>query len=245
MVGLTRYFDVLLLATNASLIRLLGADMEERNSQGLTVLYTALELGRISIVKYIFEACPPSDAEGVYKQSRGPSLLSLAVHSKEPELVWVVLENKLATSDEIKQEWQMVTSAESTSKTMTPAEAEKHSDIISLLNTYGGLSPSATPSIQTINPNNLKRSGEMDGQKVADDAAPRPFQLPPAPSHAPGKGKVPRGDADVERGEASSDRFSSMPLHFLACVTPLALPWRWPSRTCHLVATSLTFFGFW
>jgi hypothetical protein len=123
-----------------------GADMEEKDSQGHTVLHTALKLGRVAISKHIFENYPPSDVESMYDPPRNSSLLALTVQSKEPELVWLVLENKLASALDIDKAWQQMTSSDTKSPSGTKfKESDKYSDIIALLKKFGTLTPPATP----------------------------------------------------------------------------------------------------
>ena len=116
--------------------------MEERNSQGFTVLHTALKLGRISIVKHLVETYPLSHSDALYENPQGSTLLSLALESGEPELVWFVLENKLASPEDINKTWTKVTSGKNS---YSKQSSEKHSDIIQLLKKYGGFTPPATP----------------------------------------------------------------------------------------------------
>ena len=123
-------------------IHLTGADVEERNSQGFTVLHTALKLGRISIVKHLVETYPLSHSDALYENPQGSTLLSLALESGEPELVWFVLENKLASPEDINKTWTKVTSGKNS---YSKQSSEKHSDIIQLLKKYGGFTPPATP----------------------------------------------------------------------------------------------------
>ncbi|KAJ3507934.1 hypothetical protein NLJ89_g6030 [Agrocybe chaxingu] len=89
-----------------------SADPEERNSQGLTAFHLAVKRGHIAVIKYFLEAYPPdeSDSKAIYDCSECPNMLSLALDSQEPEVVWAVLENKMATPEEVSNAWTWATS---------------------------------------------------------------------------------------------------------------------------------------
>jgi hypothetical protein len=133
--------------------------MEEHNSQGFTALHVALQYGHSNIIKLIFESYPPkeSDSKKIYMLPPSKSLLSLALDSREPEVVWMVLETKgLATSEEISNAWTKVSSAEFKltkpgQKKPTPEDEEKLDDIRNLLMGYGGFTPPPTPKVGAKN----------------------------------------------------------------------------------------------
>ncbi|KAH6918348.1 hypothetical protein BKA70DRAFT_13601 [Coprinopsis sp. MPI-PUGE-AT-0042] len=141
-----------------------GADIEDRNSQGSTALHLALKVGHIPIVKYIFEEYPPEDAPAVYSSPPNNSSLLLALESGEPELVWMILDKSLATSEEINKVWSKATSQKSSSL----SGSEKHSDILQLLMRYGGFTPPPTPSNKDGVSTQLETAGEI--QKTATSA---------------------------------------------------------------------------
>lgn len=190
-----------------------GADLEERNSQGLTGLHLALKLGRISIVKHIVEAYPPGDSRGIYETPKGVTLLSLAIESKEPELVWVVLENKLASPQDISKAWQKATSVSSQPK----AESTKRSDIIELLKTYGGLTPPATPhktkdSSKPFNDTKHEHDGvQARGQAANSNSQPASKRnantdLPPGPTPSVAQPQAPKANQQQQKPQGSRGR---------------------------------------
>ncbi|KAJ3530392.1 hypothetical protein NMY22_g8590 [Coprinellus aureogranulatus] len=143
-----------------------GADMEEKDSQGLTVLHTALKIGQVAISKYIFENYPPDDAEALYDPPKGSSLLALALQSKEPELAWLILDNKLASPVDIEKAWQQMTSSNAKSSSEAKfRESDKYSDILQLLKKYGNLTPPATP-LNSSQSSNRFRSGASEDKNA-------------------------------------------------------------------------------
>ncbi|KAF7363616.1 hypothetical protein MSAN_01018700 [Mycena sanguinolenta] len=134
-----------------------SADLEERDSRGLTAFHVALQCGHVPIVAYFLEEHPLEDSNGVYKPPASKSLLSLALESHEPELVWKILDNDLATEQEINQSWAWITSAEGRSAMKKNFAQnggrkgkahgdEKFQDIMKLLMRFGGFTPPPTPS---------------------------------------------------------------------------------------------------
>jgi hypothetical protein len=134
----------------------LGADVEERDSQGLTALHIALQRGHLNILQHFFGSYPPKEPEhkAIYKLPPSKSLLSLALESCDPEIVWRVLDNGLASTQDIGTAWSWVTSnegkaamTEKLGKNLTPADEEKLSDIRTLLMRAGGFTPPPTPIV--------------------------------------------------------------------------------------------------
>ncbi|KAJ7905725.1 hypothetical protein B0H14DRAFT_2661321 [Mycena olivaceomarginata] len=132
-----------------------SADPEERNSRGLTAFHVALQSGHIPVVAYFLDEHPPKDSDGVYEPPEGKTLLSLALESHEPELVWKILDNGLATEQDINLSWTWITSTKGRSamKSSTGGRKgnlahsdEKFEDIMKLLMRFGGFTPPPTPS---------------------------------------------------------------------------------------------------
>ncbi|KAJ6525655.1 hypothetical protein B0H19DRAFT_586137 [Mycena capillaripes] len=134
-----------------------SADPEERDSRNLTAFHIALQCGHIPIVDYFFEAYPPkdSDSKGVYQSPASQTLLSIALESHEPELVWKILENGLATEQDINLSWAWITSTKGRSAMRKGVQTgrkgkgnneEKFQDIMKLLMRFGGFTPPPTPS---------------------------------------------------------------------------------------------------
>ena len=88
-----------------------GADPEEQDSQGLTALHVALLNGRVAAVSYFFQAYPPkeSDSARIYRTPSSHNLLSLAIESNEPELVWMIFDKHLAPTQDINSAWAAAT----------------------------------------------------------------------------------------------------------------------------------------
>lgn len=135
---------------------LLDANSEEaRNSDGLTPFHVALQLGHIDIVKYFFEAHDPKDEDfvDVYSTPKSTTLLSLAVLSHEPEVVWMVLDRSLASTEDINASWSWITSAKGRSVMAKRAnhknkvQLERFDDIVMLIQRYGDFTPPPSPSV--------------------------------------------------------------------------------------------------
>ncbi|TFY81037.1 hypothetical protein EWM64_g2975 [Hericium alpestre] len=88
-----------------------GADTEEINSNGLMAVHLALQGGHIPTIKYFLEAYPPRDSESVWEAPPSKSLLRLALDSTEPETVWLILENKLASKADMNNAWDWLSSS--------------------------------------------------------------------------------------------------------------------------------------
>jgi hypothetical protein len=134
-----------------------GADPEERDSRDHTPFHVALQCGHLAVVAYFFEEYPPkdSDSNGVYRPPASTTLLSIALESHEPELVWKILDNGLATEQDINLSWTWITSTKGRSAMKRSAQnsqkgkvnnEEKFRDIMKLLMRFGGFTPPPTPS---------------------------------------------------------------------------------------------------
>ncbi|GLB34821.1 putative ATP-dependent protein binding [Lyophyllum shimeji] len=120
-----------------------GAELEERDSAGFTAFHVALQSGRISVVSYFFEEHARSeDTVNLYDPPPSTTLLSLAMDSGEPELVWMILDKGLASKQEMAAGWDRVTtSGMNVAPKLSPKEREKMDDISQLLVRYGGFAP--------------------------------------------------------------------------------------------------------
>lgn len=128
-----------------------GADPEEKNSQGLTAFHVAVKQGHISIVHLFLETYPPEDSDSklIYDYSECSNLISLALESHEPEIVWIILNNKLATLQEIRQALVSVTSEKGAVLSASAEDREKAEDIIKLLKRYGKFEDKEMQQAQT------------------------------------------------------------------------------------------------
>ena len=131
----------------------LGADPEERNSFGLSAFHVALQHGHVQILKYFFESYDPKqeDHNAIYGLSPPKSLLSIALGSAEPEVVWMILDKGLATTQDIGNAWTEVTSLEGKQKLLKKMGNDnmKYTEIQNLLMSYGGFTPPPTPKVPT------------------------------------------------------------------------------------------------
>lgn len=131
----------------------LGADPEERNSFGLSAFHVALHHGHVQILKHFFESYDPNeeDHNAVYDLSPPKSLLSIALDSAEPEVVWMILDRGLATAQDIGNAWTEVTSLEGKQTLLKKMgnESMKYTEIQNLLMSYGSFTPPPTPKVPT------------------------------------------------------------------------------------------------
>ncbi|KAG2158242.1 DnaJ-domain-containing protein [Suillus bovinus] len=127
-----------------------SADPEERNAAGLSAFHVALQQGCIPIINHFFQSYDPKqddDHSAIYSLSPSMSLLSLALESGQPEVVWMTLEKGLASIQDIGNAWTQVTS-EQTNRPLfkkLPRDGVKFSEIQNLLMTFGGFTPPPTP----------------------------------------------------------------------------------------------------
>ncbi|KAI0699695.1 hypothetical protein BC835DRAFT_524043 [Cytidiella melzeri] len=118
-----------------------GADQEERDSKGFTPFHVALSKGHIPILKYTLEAHPYEDTMSLYERPPSQSNLELALNSRVPEAVWLVLEHKICTSGDMQDMWAQLTSTRGRlsflkAPGLQRAE-EKLNEIINLLISFG------------------------------------------------------------------------------------------------------------
>lgn len=127
------------------------------------------------MVNYFLSEYPPhdSDSSAIYKSSGCPDLLSLALESREPELVWIILDNKLASRQELSKAWNWA-STDSGIKTLqgqaSAKELEKAADIQKLLNQYGGFS---SPKIGNAKSYTSPKAANADRSKAASPEQPQ------------------------------------------------------------------------
>ncbi|KAL4067911.1 DnaJ domain-containing protein [Scleroderma yunnanense] len=128
-----------------------SADPEERNSVGLSAFHVALQHGHIPILKHFFEAYDPKyeDHSAIYSLPPPNSLLSIALESGEPEVVWTILDKGFATTQDISNAWTRITSMKDREALLvgTGKNAGKFSEIQNLLMSFGGFTPPPTPPV--------------------------------------------------------------------------------------------------
>ncbi|KAJ7510077.1 hypothetical protein B0H11DRAFT_1174946 [Mycena galericulata] len=195
-----------------------NADPEERDSRNLTAFHVALQSGHIPVVAYFFESYPPkdSDSNGVYNPPESKTLLSIALESHEPELVWMILDKGLATEQDINVSWTWITSAEGRSamKKGPPGgqklkqKEEKFADIMKLLMRFGGFTPPPTPS-SSDNSDGEDQWQQTEASQVPAQSAHQTRPSSEEPS-SPGTGQ-PQKPVHAGRGRGRGTRSWSRP----------------------------------
>ncbi|KAF8136766.1 DnaJ-domain-containing protein [Boletus edulis] len=131
-----------------------SADPEERNSFGLSAFHVALQHGHVQILKYFFDSYDPKqeDHNAIYDLSPPKSLLSIALDSAEPEVVWMILDRGLATTQDIGNAWKEVTSLEGRQALLKKMgnDSIKYAEVQNLLMSYGGFTPPPTPLTEKV-----------------------------------------------------------------------------------------------
>ncbi|KAI0336488.1 hypothetical protein GY45DRAFT_1315875 [Cubamyces sp. BRFM 1775] len=119
-----------------------SADSEERNGEDMTAFHIALRNKHSAILLHFFEAYPPTDEDysGVYRRPEGKSNLQIALDTREPELIWMVLDKKLHAEEEMDEAWQTLASPAYRSRVSPPT---KYEEIVNLFTTYGKYTPPA------------------------------------------------------------------------------------------------------
>lgn len=114
-------------------------------------------------MQLFLETYPPKDADSklIYDYSECSNLISLALESHEPEIVWIVLDRKLATPQEISQVLTWATSEKGARISASVEDKDKAEDIFKLLKQYG----KAGDRVQPIN---------TQAQTSASKASPKP-----------------------------------------------------------------------
>lgn len=129
-----------------------------------------MKCGHIPIVSHYLKTYPPGDSESVYSLTDSSSLLGLALDSREPELIYLILHNKLASSKDINEAWTWVTSNEGSSafkKSSGAKDAELYDDVLKLLTQYGNFTPPPTPEAEHgTRPNLNNQSGKIGKSKI-------------------------------------------------------------------------------
>ncbi|KAI0748076.1 hypothetical protein C8Q80DRAFT_1170004 [Daedaleopsis nitida] len=122
-----------------------SAEPDERNGEDMTAFHIALKRGHAKIVTHFFEAYPPKDADhaAIYRSPEPRSNIQLALDSKEPAMVWAVLDKRLHDKQEMDEAWKVVTSKSFKSSIPDPS---KYDEFVNLFKTFGNYSTAATAS---------------------------------------------------------------------------------------------------
>lgn len=128
-----------------------SADPEERNSLGLSAFHVALQHGQVSIMKHFLDAYNPHDEDhnAIYSLTPPNNLLSMALESIEPQVVWMILDRGLASPLEISDAWTRVTSTERREALLAKMgnDTGKYAEIQNILMSFGGFTPPPTPLV--------------------------------------------------------------------------------------------------
>ncbi len=103
---------------------------EERNNEGLTAFHIALRNGHQKIVTYFFQrlSLPKTTTPSPFTHlPKSTNLLTLALDSRDPEVLWMILDKSLASSDDISKAWSWVTSTEGYNIMLKPNSVNKSS----------------------------------------------------------------------------------------------------------------------
>ena len=131
--------------------------MEERTSEAHTAFHVALKHGHVPVVKYFFETYPTNDEDtnSIYSLPGSSSLLSLAVESRVPEAVWMILDNKLFQRKEIVDVWKNLSSPVGTAAFIngierknvksTAKKKDAFDEVVNLIINFGGFTGPPTP----------------------------------------------------------------------------------------------------
>lgn len=161
--------------------------MEERTAESHTAFHVALKHGHIPVLKYFFDVYPTSgeDAKEIYSLPGPSSLLSLAVESRVPEVVWIILDSKLFQRKEIVDVWTDLSSPAGTAAFLNDTEQknvkspakEVFGEVINLIMNFGGFTRPPIPPIH--DPEGSPDS--IPPQKSSSYSGSRPVQGVPSP----------------------------------------------------------------
>ncbi|KAI0093677.1 hypothetical protein BDY19DRAFT_989230 [Irpex rosettiformis] len=163
-----------------------GAVQEERDSRGYTTFHVALSGGHISILKYIMENHLPEDAESLYERPLSGSNLQLAIDSRTPEVVWMVLENKLCNEEEIADAWTHLTSSAGRQSSRLRRVEDKQKEIIDMLASYGKFNADSSPQDET---DEHAPSSPSSQSTTSSSGAETPEQVPSQAKVRPKRGR--------------------------------------------------------
>lgn len=145
----------------------IGAEPDERNSDGYTAFHVALREGHVAILKYFFDNHPPSDSDNrrIYDSPPTQSLLDIALNSKDPETIWMILNNHLASKEDMQSAWNYLHSTKG-KRVFFGSKASSLEEVINLLSTFGEFdssTPSPSESSETFQDNTNHSNGNDRG----------------------------------------------------------------------------------
>ncbi|KAF8077828.1 hypothetical protein FPV67DRAFT_1463152 [Lyophyllum atratum] len=185
-----------------------GAELEERDSAGFTAFHVALQSGRVSVATYFFEEHAHSeDATDLYDPPPSTSLLSLALDSREPELVWTILDKGLATEQDMDAAWERVTTNRGYLVPKPSARDEENiDDITQLLMRYRGVTPPPKNIVQRPSATIEQRVQKMNAHSPTTTTHTAPTGSQPAAqiSHTSSRGRGHGRGRSRRRGRGSA-----------------------------------------
>lgn len=121
---------------------LAGAEPDERDGKDLTAFHVALVNQRSAVIRNLFESYPPDDEdyEAIYRSPEAKSNLGIALDTREPEMVWAVLDKHLYSSTEMDEAWKSLNTRAYKSSVSPGA---KYDELVNLFVTYGKYDPSS------------------------------------------------------------------------------------------------------
>lgn len=148
-------------------------------------------------MQLFLETYPPKDSDSklIYDYSECSNLISLALESREPEIVWMVLDRKLATPQEISQVLTWATSEKGATFSASVEDGNKAEDIIKLLKQYG---KSGDKVMQPINTQARNSKASPKSSQAKSPISPSAKVSPSSSKHAP------RGNRGRGRGRGRS-----------------------------------------
>lgn len=193
MAWITQSVSILLLSVSSDLLTYnSGGDMEERTSEAHTAFHIALKHGHIPILKYFFETYPTNDEDtvGIYSLPGPSSLLGLAIESRVPEAVWMILDNKLFQRKEIADVWKNLSSPAGTAafingierkNVKSTAKKDVFDEVMNLITRFGGFTRPPTPPV--YDPANPSESIPPREPPRTSSSGPRPGLDGPSGHH--------------------------------------------------------------
>ena len=181
--------------------------------KGLTAFHIALKHGHTSVLKHFFDTYPPKEPEfkAIYKLNGSNTLLELALESSEPEVVWMILDQGLANTQDIAKIWPRVSPSSEKVPTSNKStrKRENMEEIRNLLMTFGGFTPPNTPKVSQ---DDLKSSSE---QQRSGTKSSRPGTISPssAEERKPRHNRQPSIQSPIEATQPSPNGDRQMPVN--------------------------------
>ncbi|KAI0780983.1 hypothetical protein BD413DRAFT_608186 [Trametes elegans] len=147
-----------------------SADPEDRDGEDLTAFHVALRNAHPHVVRHFFEAYPPDDEDyaAIYRAPKGKSNLRLALDTREPEMVWMVLDKHLHSKEDMDEAWVILNTSGYKGKLSPVTNFE---ELVNLFTTFGHYTPlkaepkSPSPTEERGQPQTNGRSQRQKNRK--------------------------------------------------------------------------------